>query len=92
MTLWELIILLLVAGACGAVARSLAGHKQGGFLVSIGVGFVGAMIGRWMAASVDLPDFFRITIGDAEIPIGWTIIGSALFVAILTTIQKNRTD
>lgn len=92
MTITELLILLVVAGACGAVARALAGHTQGGFLVSIGVGFVGAMIGRWLASAVELPDLFSLDVGDSTIPIGWTIIGSALFVVVLTAIQKSKSD
>lgn len=90
MTIQELLILLVVAGAAGAVARALAGHTQGGVLVSVGVGFVGAMIGRWLAAYVDLPDIFPLELGGSTVPVGWTIVGSALFVVILTAIQKGK--
>ena len=52
MSLVELLVLLLVAGICGAVGKAIVGFMPGGFLVSIGVGFVGALIGTRSAPSI----------------------------------------
>ena len=40
MDLTELIILLLVAGVCGAIGRAISGYSHGGCLVSIALGFM----------------------------------------------------
>ncbi|HLF26718.1 MAG TPA: GlsB/YeaQ/YmgE family stress response membrane protein [Anaerolineae bacterium] len=83
MSLIELIILIVVAGLAGAIGQALAGNSRGGCLVSIALGFVGAVIGVWLARSLGLPEIFVITVGGTTFPIVWSIIGAALFVAIL---------
>ena len=64
MTILELIVLLVIAGICGAVAQAIAGYSHGGCLVNIGLGFVGALIGTWLARLAKLPEIFSITIGE----------------------------
>ena len=49
MTLLDVLILLLVAGICGALGQAIAGYSRGGCLVSIALGFVGALLGMWIA-------------------------------------------
>ena len=44
-TLPGLIFLLVIAALCGAVGRAIAGEIRGGLIVSIAVGFVGALLG-----------------------------------------------
>jgi len=43
MTVVQVLILLLVAGVCGSVGEAIAGYSPGGCLVSIAVGFIGAL-------------------------------------------------
>src|SRR5262249_54411671 len=44
----DFLILLVVAGICGAIAQSIAGLSRGGCLVAIAVGFIGALIGMYL--------------------------------------------
>src|SRR2546423_4389220 len=81
MTLFDLLILLLVAGICGALGQAIAGYSRGGCLVSIALGFVGALVGMWLARMMGLPELFPVQIGGTSFPIVWSIIGSCLFVA-----------
>ncbi len=90
MTLGELLVLLVVAGICGALAQAIAGYSRGGCLVSIALGFVGALLGKWLARLLGLPDLITLTIGDQGFPVIWSIIGAAIFVAILGMIQSRR--
>jgi len=83
MSLLELVILLVIAGICGAAGKAIAGWFPGGFLASIGVGFVGALIGTWVARLVGLPELFAINVGGTTFPIVWSVLGSALFVAFI---------
>ena len=87
MSVVELLILLLVAGICGAVGKAIVGSFPGGFLVSIGVGFVGALLGTWVARLMGLPELFAVEIGGTAFPIVWSILGSALFVAVIGLIS-----
>lgn len=87
MSVVELLILLLVAGICGAAGKAIAGWFPGGFLASIGVGFVGALLGTWVARLMGLPELFAVDIGGTTFPIIWSILGSALFVAVIGLIS-----
>lgn len=88
MSLIEFLVLLIIAGICGAVAQALAGFTRGGCLLSIAVGFVGALLGSWLADALNLPSLFTISIGGSDFPIVWSIIGGALFAAILGLVAR----
>lgn len=86
----EFLLLLIVAGVCGSVAQSIVGYSRGGCLVSIVLGFVGALLGTWIARQVQLPELLNVQFGDQPFPVIWSIIGAALFVAMLSLISGRR--
>ena len=90
MTLIDLLILLLIAGVCGSIGQAIAGYSRGGCLVSIALGFIGAIIGLWVARHMGLPELFPVAIGGTSFPIIWSILGSALFVAVISFIARSR--
>ena len=83
LTITGLLVLLVIAGICGAIGRAIAGGTAGGFLVSIAVGFVGALLGTFIANLAHLPELFVVTIDRHPFPILWSIIGASLFVALI---------
>jgi len=89
MTLIDVILLLIVAGVCGALGQAITGYSRGGCLVSIELGFVGALLGMWLARMMHLPELFSVQIGTASFPIVWSIIGSALFVAVISLLSRR---
>lgn len=90
MTITDLIILLIVAGICGSIGRAISGYSHGGCLVSIALGFIGALIGGWLAHWLGWHELILLPIGKTTFPIIWSIIGSALFVAVISLISRNR--
>lgn len=90
MTLIDLLILLLIAGVCGSLGQAISGYSRGGCLVSIALGFIGALIGMWIARQMHLPELLSIPIGGVSFPVVWSIIGSALFVAVISLIARSR--
>jgi uncharacterized membrane protein YeaQ/YmgE (transglycosylase-associated protein family) len=90
MTLVEFLILLLVAGLCGAVGQAITGYSRGGCLVAIAVGFIGALIGVWLARLLGLPMVFAINVGGVPFPVVWSILGGALFVAVIGLLSRSR--
>lgn len=82
-TLTGLLILLVIAGVCGAIGRAIAGGTGGGFLVSIAVGFVGALLGTFIAGYLHLPELLLVSVEGRGFPILWSIIGASLFVALV---------
>lgn len=90
MGILEFLLLLVVAGVCGAIGQAIAGVSRGGFLIAIVLGFIGAFLGMWLADALDLPSIFVVEIGDSSFPIVWSMIGSALFVAVLAMLTGRR--
>jgi uncharacterized membrane protein YeaQ/YmgE (transglycosylase-associated protein family) len=90
MSLIDFAILLAVAGLCGALGQMISGYSRGGCLVSIVIGFIGAVIGVWLAQKLELPEIFAISIGGKSFPIIWSIIGSALFVALIGLLSTSK--
>ena len=88
MSLVSFLLLLLIAAICGGLGQSLVGYSVGGCLVSIVVGLIGAWLGMWLAGKLGLPELFAIDVGGEHFPIIWSIIGSALFAAILGLINR----
>jgi uncharacterized membrane protein YeaQ/YmgE (transglycosylase-associated protein family) len=86
----QLLILLLIAGICGAIGQAITGYSHGGCLVSIALGFIGALLGSWLAAKMGLPELVAIPVGGVHFPIVWSIIGAALFVAVINLISRPR--
>jgi uncharacterized membrane protein YeaQ/YmgE (transglycosylase-associated protein family) len=89
MSVVSFLILLVVAGICGAIGQAIAGYSRGGCLVSIALGFIGALLGMWLARLAGLPEVFAVNIGGESFPIIWSIIGSAIFVAILSLFTRR---
>jgi uncharacterized membrane protein YeaQ/YmgE (transglycosylase-associated protein family) len=89
MTLVSFLLLLVIAGICGAIGQAIAGF-QGGLLVSIAVGFIGALIGVWLAGVFGVREIFAVNIGGRTFPIIWSIIGSALFAALIGLLRRRR--
>jgi uncharacterized membrane protein YeaQ/YmgE (transglycosylase-associated protein family) len=90
MNIWEFLLLLVIAGVCGAIGQAIAGYSRGGCLALIALGFIGALLGMWLAPRLGLPDLFVVQLGDVGFPIIWSVIGSALFVALISLLTRPR--
>jgi uncharacterized membrane protein YeaQ/YmgE (transglycosylase-associated protein family) len=90
MSLTTLVVLVIIAALCGAVGKAIAGGPRGGLLVSIVLGFIGALLGPWLAGQLGLPEPFMVNIGGEQFPVLWSIIGAALLVAVLHLISGRR--
>jgi uncharacterized membrane protein YeaQ/YmgE (transglycosylase-associated protein family) len=80
----SLLVLLLIAAIAGSVGQALAGFSRGGCLASIGLGFVGAYVGQWIATYFNLPGILVINIDNQPFPIIWAAIGATLVSALLS--------
>jgi len=89
MTILQFLVLLLVAGVCGGLAQALTGFSRGGCLAAIALGFIGALLGTWLARALGLPELLEIQIGGQPFPIVWSIIGGALFAAVLSLLTRS---
>jgi uncharacterized membrane protein YeaQ/YmgE (transglycosylase-associated protein family) len=90
MSLLGFLLLLLIAAICGGIGQAIAGYSLGGCLVSIVVGFIGALIGSWLASELGFAAILPVTVEGHTIPVIWAAIGSALFAVIIGLITRGR--
>jgi uncharacterized membrane protein YeaQ/YmgE (transglycosylase-associated protein family) len=90
LTLSGLLVLLVIAAICGAVGKALAGGAGGGLITSIALGFIGALLGPWVAQQFHLAEPLMLHVSGQPFPIVWSIIGGALFVALLHLLAGRR--
>lgn len=94
MGLIELLILLVIAGICGAIAEWIVGFSPGGFVVSIIVGLIGAYLGSWLASRIGLPAVLPVSrlglessLGLLNFDIVWSILGSILLLLVISLLR-----
>jgi len=75
MTFGGILLLLLIAAVSGSIAQALVGYSRGGCIVSIVLGFIGALLGYWIADALNLFLLFQVNIQGRNFPVIWSIIG-----------------
>lgn len=87
-TLTGLLFILIVAAIIGAIGRAIAGDVRGGFFVSIAIGFIGGLLGPWIAKKLGLAEPFVLQVAGHSFPVIWSIVGAALFVALIHLVSR----
>jgi len=90
LTLPGFIVLIVIAAVCGAIGRALVGGSPGGLVTAIALGFIGALIGPWIALQLQLTEPFALRVSGQSFPVLWSIVGAALFVALLHVVSGRR--
>ncbi len=90
MNIFSFLFLILIAFITGTIGAKLAGRKKLGCLTSIVLGFIGALLGTFIANKLNLPLFPYFRIGHYPFPIIWAIVGSAIFVAFLNLLSPTK--
>jgi len=78
---------MIVAAICGSIGAALAGYTTRGCITKIFLGLIGALIGTWISRELGIRDFLSIE----RIPIFWSIIGSTIFVALISVFTQSKT-
>ena len=89
MTIVDLLLLLLVGAICGAVAEMIVGFSPGGLLASIAIGFLGALVGTWLARQLGLPSVFAVSVGGYTIEILWAILGAIVLLLVISMFRRT---
>jgi uncharacterized membrane protein YeaQ/YmgE (transglycosylase-associated protein family) len=89
MTILGFLLLLLIGAICGAIAEVLVGYSPGGLLASIGVGFLGALLGGWIASAIGLPEILAVQVETVTIPILWAVLGAVILLAVLAALRRS---
>lgn len=75
-----------IAALAGATGARLAGRAPTGCWLSIVLGWIGSLLGSWLADLLGLPVLWEIE----GFPVIWAICGAALFVGLLNLLGGRR--
>jgi len=84
-----LLFILIVAALIGAIGRAIAGDVRGGLFVSIAIGFIGGLLGPWLAKTLGLAEPFVLRVAGHSFPVIWSIVGASLFVALIHLVSRR---
>lgn len=84
----DFIMVALIAIVCGSIAQLTSNYSRGGWIVNMGVAFVGAAAGVILSRQLNAPVIYDVKYRMVDFPIIYSLIGSALFVAALGFLVK----
>lgn len=96
MDLLSLLILIVIAGICGAIAEFIVGFTPGDLLRTIVIGVVGAYIGNLLGLALArgtgevIYNMVLIKVGTIVFSLIWAIVGSALLLLVLSLLRGGR--
>lgn len=90
MNLLQILLLIIIAAGCGSLGMAITGFHRRGCLVSVVMGFIGAIVGTYLSGLAGLPDILTIKVGGANFPVIWSIIGAVIFSLPLSILVGGR--
>jgi uncharacterized membrane protein YeaQ/YmgE (transglycosylase-associated protein family) len=90
LSLTQIIVWLVIALICGAVAQALLGYSHIGLLSATALGLLGALVGTWLASLLRLPSMLTINIFGVQAELLWCTVGAILVIALTQTLRSRR--
>lgn len=89
MSIFDFLIMVLIAGLLGVVVARILGLQRAGLLLTTIFGFLGVLLARFLVYKLDFPEPIDIYVRSAgiRVPLLWSIIGGvvvAIAAAFLT--------
>src|SRR5919206_2689589 len=90
LSLTQIVVWLVIALICGAVAEALLGYSHIGLLSATALGLLGALVGTWLANLLRLPDLLTISIFGVQAELLWCTVGAVLVIALTQSLRHRR--
>jgi uncharacterized membrane protein YeaQ/YmgE (transglycosylase-associated protein family) len=88
MDLTDLLLTVLLAIICGTVAQLTSGYSRGGWIVNMGLGFLGGLAGIVAARTFNAPLVYNLKVKGTDYPVIYALIGCVFFLATIGLIIK----
>lgn len=86
----DFVALLVVAGICGFIGSQLMGARKTNIALMIILGFVGAIVGKFVYQLFHLPPLWVMHLGGSPFPVIWAVIGSIIVMGIFGLFQQHN--
>lgn len=84
----DMLLTLLLSLICGTIAQLTSGYSRGGWLVNIGLGFLGGLAGVIVSRTFNAPLVYNLNIRGTNYPVIYAIIGCVFFLATIGLMIK----
>ena len=86
----DLMMAALVAIVCGTLAQLTSYYSRGGWIVNLGVGFAGALLGMTLSRIFNAPAIYDFQYRRIDFPVIYSFVGSALLLAAMGFVVKSN--
>ncbi|NJP04379.1 MAG: hypothetical protein HC837_01470 [Chloroflexaceae bacterium] len=90
-TVVQFVVIVVVSGVCGGLARAMFGLGRDNFLLSVVFGTIGGYLGLYLHQTffpaANLPSF---RVGSQTIEIVWIMIGAIVFTFVASLVDGAR--
>ena len=90
LSLTQIIVWLVIALICGAVAQALLGYSHIGLLSATALGLLGALVGTWLASALRMPQMLTINVFGVQAELLWCTVGAILVIALTQALRSRR--
>ena len=90
LSLTQIVVWLVIALICGAVAQALLGYSHIGLLSATALGLLGALVGTWLASLLRLPSMLTISVFGVQAELLWCTVGAILVIALTQVFRSRR--
>lgn len=88
-TVAEFVVIVIIAGICGGLARALFGLDNRNGLLSIVIGIAGGYLGMYvMHDLIGMPVMVPLPVGTRIIPVVEILIGATLLTMVASIIER----
>ncbi len=84
---WGILLLTLVWAVSGLFVHAAAPGARGGCLGIIVRGFLGALEGVWLTASLQLPNLLTINLGGISFPFMYALMSGIMFMLMFRILR-----
>jgi len=88
MNLMDFVLTLGMALICGTLAQLTSGYSRGGWIVNLGIGFLGALAGVVVSRMLNAREIYNLQMGATSFPVIYALIGCVFFLAAINLLVK----
>ena len=89
MSIFDFLIMVVLACVLGVVSQRILGLQRGGFLLTTILGFFGVLLGRELVYRLGFPEPIPIHVRGHPFPLVWSVIGGVVMTVVAAFLTRK---
>ena len=85
----DFILMILIAAGLGALAQRVLGLQRGGWLLTTFLGFLGVLLGRFLAWQLQFHEPLPVRIAQTSFPLVWSVVGGLVTTVLAAFLTRK---